>query len=127
MYTLNTSTQLNWGFKQLPSATQAYRLSPMARYYICRLLRQIADTESAEFLVDKLKLSSDHCMLPDEILKQNYSDEVELAQVILQLENLVHFYMTFNLQSSHYVESNTQLTQIKQTILQLLGLIKPAV
>lgn len=125
MSILNLQTKSNWNSSSLHPITQASQLSPVTRYYICKLLRQISSAESSEFLEFKSKLSFNQCTPLDEILQQRYPDEVELSQISLQLENLVNFYMTLNFQSASNSDSSNQLTQIKQKILQLLGFIHP--
>lgn len=99
----------------------ASQLSPITRYAICKLLRQFSSNESPALMAFKTKLSENNCAHLDEALRKIYSSELELAQIILQLDNLVYFYTTLNAQTVLYPEQQAQLTQVQHQIFQLFG------
>lgn len=103
------------------SVSPANQLSPITRYAIGKLLRQFSSHESPELMAFKTQLSQNNCACLDEVLRNLYSDELELAQVILQLDNLVYFYTTLNSQVVLYAEQEAQLAQVQNQIFQLFG------
>ncbi|NJO78694.1 MAG: hypothetical protein HC827_09290 [Cyanobacteria bacterium RM1_2_2] len=100
---------------------QKPRLSPTARYHICKLLRQPSGSDSAKLLEFKAMLSKNNCAQLDGILHEIYADEAKLSQVMIQLDNLTYFYTILNSQYMFYPNSARQMMRIKQEILQLIG------
>lgn len=121
MHTTSIHTKANGNLSQLSATTKSYYLSPITRYSLSKLLRQIANGELPEFLKLKNSLSIERCDFLNEILQQRFSNDLELAQVIPQLENLVYLYTTLSTGASRYIDLTTQQTQVVQEILQLLG------
>jgi hypothetical protein len=97
------------------------QFTPATRYYICRLLRQTADYESANLIAFKARLSVDHCVQLTEILHQTYPHPAELSEVIIKLDNLIYLYTTLNPEISLHPEHPKKLIQIERQIYQLLG------
>ena len=97
------------------------QLSPITRNYICRLLRQVDDWESARLLEFKSHLSADNGARLNDRLAEIYPDPAQLAVIILQLNNLVYFHKEICPQTSLYPEYREQLMYIKQRVFELLG------
>jgi hypothetical protein len=121
MNTLEKRDSPVWKINQIPPMSQELRLSPLTRNYICKLLRQMDESESAMLLRFKAQLSSDGCTRLNEFLSQLYTVPAELAVVILELDNLVYLHRALDTQTSRYLEYKEQITQIRQQIFQLLG------
>lgn len=125
MRTLDLHTQFNCTFDQLQTTAQHYELSPVARYSISKLLRQVSCEESAEFQDFQAKIQIENYNLLHDTLRKLYPDELQLTQALVQLENLIHCYTTLSVQSHRYLDLNAQMTQIKQQILQIFGFTPP--
>lgn len=118
---LETRTIAPRQFHQTLPTSPKFSLSPVTRNYICRLLRQVDKTESAQLMEFTTRLSADSCAGLNERLSQLYSDESELNLAILQIDNLVYLHKELVSQASLYAGYREKLIQIRQQIFQLLG------